>query len=157
MTGTAVKASPEGVPGAVTDPSRVVGEDLTFPGAGATPINGYLARPAGGDPDARRAAVIVIHEAGGLGEHIRDVTNRFANLGYTALGVDLYTREGSASADRRHAGDHGAAVLDPRRAGARRSGGRGGSPARTRGRDRQGRLHRLLHGRALHAAVRGRQ
>lgn len=96
MTGTAVKASPEGVPGAVTDPSRVVGEDLTFPGAGATPINGYLARPAGGDPDARRAAVIVIHEAGGLGEHIRDVTNRFANLGYTALGVDLYTREGSA-------------------------------------------------------------
>jgi carboxymethylenebutenolidase len=38
--------------------------------------------------------MIVIHEAGGLGEHIRDVTNRFANLGYLALGVDLYTREG---------------------------------------------------------------
>jgi carboxymethylenebutenolidase len=29
-----------------------------------------------------------------LGEHIRDVTNRFAALGYLALGVDLYTREG---------------------------------------------------------------
>ena len=38
--------------------------------------------------------MIVIHEAGGLGEHIRDVTNRFANIGYVALGVDLYTREG---------------------------------------------------------------
>ena len=38
--------------------------------------------------------MIVIHEAGGLGEHIRDVCNRLANLGYVALGVDLYTREG---------------------------------------------------------------
>jgi carboxymethylenebutenolidase len=38
--------------------------------------------------------VIVIHEAMGLNEHIRDVTNRFANQGYVALGVDLYTREG---------------------------------------------------------------
>jgi carboxymethylenebutenolidase len=36
----------------------------------------------------------VIHEAGGLGEHIRDVANRFANIGYVALAVDLYTREG---------------------------------------------------------------
>jgi carboxymethylenebutenolidase len=84
----------------VTDPSRVVGEDLTFPGAGGTAINGYLARPADSVSDpthpAKRAAVIVIHEAGGLGEHIRDMTNRFANLGYVALGVDLYTREGNA-------------------------------------------------------------
>ncbi len=36
--------------------------------------------------------MIVIHEAGGLDEHIRDVVNRFANIGYVALGVDLYTR-----------------------------------------------------------------
>ena len=96
MTNVEVKASPEGVPGAVTDPSRVVGEDLTFPGAGGTPINGYLALPSDLRPGDKRSAVIVIHEAGGLGEHIRDMTNRFANLGYVALGVDLYTREGSA-------------------------------------------------------------
>ena len=38
--------------------------------------------------------MIVIHEAMGLNEHIRDVANRFANIGYVALGVDLYTREG---------------------------------------------------------------
>src|SRR6202030_648323 len=36
----------------------------------------------------------VIHEAGGLGDHIKDVCNRFAALGYLTLGVDLYTREG---------------------------------------------------------------
>ncbi|HUB74260.1 MAG TPA: dienelactone hydrolase family protein [Solirubrobacteraceae bacterium] len=93
MTVTEVKPSPEGVPGAVTDPRRVQAEELTFAGAGGTPVNGYLARPAerGETPGG---AMIVIHEAGGLNEHIRDVANRFANLGYVALGVDLYTREG---------------------------------------------------------------
>ncbi len=55
------------------------------------PVNAYLARPV---EEGARAGLIVIHEAGGLGEHIRDVVNRFANIGYVALGVDLYTREG---------------------------------------------------------------
>lgn len=100
-----VTPSPEGVPGAVTDPARVLGQDITFPGSAGKQINGYLACPAEGTYPAEEAepsgasgrarpAMIVIHEAGGLGEHIRDVTNRFANLGYLALGVDLYTREG---------------------------------------------------------------
>jgi carboxymethylenebutenolidase len=92
-----VTPSPDGVPGAVTDPASVVGEDLTFAGAGGTQINGYLARTATANPlgpPTAQPGMIVIHEAGGLNEHIRDVTNRFANLGYVALGVDLYTREG---------------------------------------------------------------
>lgn len=86
-----VPPSPEGVPGAVLDPSRIVAADLTIPGAGGDRIGGYLARPR--EPGAR-PGIIVIHEAGGLGEHIRDVVRRFANIGYVALGVDLYTREG---------------------------------------------------------------
>lgn len=86
-----VKPSPSGVPGAVVHTASIVGEELTFAGAGGVEINGYLARPAA---PGSRPAMIVIHEAGGLGEHIRDVTNRFANLGYVTLGVDLYTREG---------------------------------------------------------------
>jgi carboxymethylenebutenolidase len=90
----AVKPSPEGVPGALTDPQAVRGEDITFASADGTAVRGYLARPAGKAPPAGRPAIVVIHEAGGLGEHIRDVCNRFANLGYLALGVDLYTREG---------------------------------------------------------------
>lgn len=85
-----VKPSPEGVPGAVTDPSGLIGEELTFPGAGGTQVNGYMARPSAGGP---QPGMIVIHEAGGLNDHIRDVCNRFANIGYAALGVDLYTRE----------------------------------------------------------------
>jgi carboxymethylenebutenolidase len=91
---SAVTLSPAGVPGAVLDPSEVSGEDITYPGANAEAINGYLATPAAAAPPGGRAAMIVIHEAGGLGEHIRDVTNRFAKLGYLSLGVDLYTREG---------------------------------------------------------------
>lgn len=91
MPSIEVKPSPRGVPGAVSDPTRISGEELTFPGAGETEINGYLARPADA---ASHPGMIVIHEAGGLGEHIRDVCNRLANIGYVALGVDLYTREG---------------------------------------------------------------
>jgi len=91
MTPAQVKPSPDGVPGAVSDPSALTAEDLTFAGSGGTQVRGYLARPAA---PGSHAGMIVIHEAGGLGEHIRDVTNRIANLGYVALGVDLYTREG---------------------------------------------------------------
>jgi carboxymethylenebutenolidase len=101
MTGIEVKPSPEGVPGAVSDPSSLVAEELTFAGAGGGTaaegggqVNGYLARLADADPARPIPGMIVIHEAMGLNDHIRDVTNRFANLGYVALGVDLYTREG---------------------------------------------------------------
>jgi carboxymethylenebutenolidase len=91
MAAIEVKPSPEGVPGAVSDPARVRGEELSFAGAGGDQLNGYLARPAEGE---HHPAMIVIHEAMGLNDHIRDVANRFANAGYLALGVDLYTREG---------------------------------------------------------------
>jgi carboxymethylenebutenolidase len=92
MSSTPITPSPEGVPGAVLDPAVIAAEDLTYPGAGGTAVNGYLARPA----HAARPlpGMIVIHEAGGLGDHIRDVVRRIANLGYVALGVDLFTREG---------------------------------------------------------------
>ncbi|HYM44635.1 MAG TPA: dienelactone hydrolase family protein [Solirubrobacteraceae bacterium] len=89
-----VKPSPDRVPGAVTDPSRILGEDVVFPGAFGDRVNGYLAVPAEPPGAGGRSAIVVIHEAGGLREHIRDVVNRFANLGYVSLGVDLYTREG---------------------------------------------------------------
>lgn len=87
-----VAPSPDGVPGAVTDPSRVHGEMLAYPGAATDPVPAYLARPATGH--GAYPALVVVHEAGGLGDHIRDVANRFANLGYVALAPDLFAREG---------------------------------------------------------------
>ncbi|HEV7584392.1 MAG TPA: dienelactone hydrolase family protein [Solirubrobacteraceae bacterium] len=91
MAAVEVKPSPEGVPGAVTDPARIAAETLTYAGAGKEQVNAYLARPAEG---GSHPAVIVIHEASGVTDHTRDVSNRFANIGYVALAVDLYTREG---------------------------------------------------------------
>jgi carboxymethylenebutenolidase len=91
MPSIEVKPSPQGVPGAVSDPTRISAEELTYAGAGGTQVNGYIARPADA---ASHPGLIVIHEAMGLNEHIRDVANRLANIGYVALGVDLYTREG---------------------------------------------------------------
>jgi carboxymethylenebutenolidase len=49
---------------------------------------GYLAMPDGNGP---HPGVVVIHEANGLDEHIKDVTRRFAHAGYAALAVDLFT------------------------------------------------------------------
>jgi carboxymethylenebutenolidase len=85
------KPSPEGVPGALLDPTAVSDQELTYSGAAGTAINGFLARPAA---PGTYPGLIVIQEAGGLNDHIRDVARRFANQGYVALGVDLYTREG---------------------------------------------------------------
>jgi carboxymethylenebutenolidase len=47
----------------------------------------YLALPDGAGP---HPGVVVIHEASGLNDHIRDVCRRFAEHGYAALGVDLF-------------------------------------------------------------------
>jgi carboxymethylenebutenolidase len=77
--------------GQVTNPERLEGRDVSFQSDG-TAINAYLARPR--EPGSY-PGVIVIHEAWGVIEHIRDVARRFANLGYIALAPDLYTRVGA--------------------------------------------------------------
>lgn len=47
----------------------------------------YLAAPDGAGP---HPGVVVIHEASGLNDNIRDICRRFAEQGYAALGVDLF-------------------------------------------------------------------
>jgi carboxymethylenebutenolidase len=81
------------IPGAVTDPSRVRSENIEFK-SGSETIKGYLARPS---QSGRNAGIVVIHEAFGLVEHIRDIARRFANIGYNALALDLYSRKGGPS------------------------------------------------------------
>jgi carboxymethylenebutenolidase len=49
---------------------------------------GYLAMPDGNGP---HPGVVVIHEAYGLNDHIKDVARRLADAGYAALAVDLFT------------------------------------------------------------------
>src|ERR1700736_4729385 len=49
---------------------------------------GYLATPDGTGP---HPGVIVIHEAYGLTDNIKGIARRFADAGYLALAVDLFT------------------------------------------------------------------
>ncbi len=49
---------------------------------------GYLALPDGAGP---HPGVVVIHEAYGLNDHIRGIAGRFADAGFAALAVDLFT------------------------------------------------------------------
>lgn len=58
-------------------------------GDGAMPA--HLARPSHREP---RPAVIVVQEAFGLNEHIKDVAGRLADEGWVALAPDLYHRGG---------------------------------------------------------------
>jgi carboxymethylenebutenolidase len=49
---------------------------------------GFLALPEGDRP---HPGVVLIHEAYGLNDNIRDISQRLANEGYTALAVDLFS------------------------------------------------------------------
>jgi carboxymethylenebutenolidase len=61
-------------------------QTINFP-FGITMRSAYYARPEGNGPFP---GVVVIHEAYGLNENIKDVARRFARAGYAALAVDLF-------------------------------------------------------------------
>jgi carboxymethylenebutenolidase len=82
------------VPGGVLDTSHLVTEDVSIDVDGAN-VDAYLARAPG---ESARPGVIVIHEAFGPVEHIRDVARRFANVGFDALAPNMYAREGAPPA-----------------------------------------------------------
>ncbi len=62
-----------------------MGEMVEFPSNGQT-ASGYLATPASGSGPG----IVVIQEWWGLVPHIKDVCDRYAAEGFTALAVDLY-------------------------------------------------------------------
>ena len=55
--------------------------------SGNRQLDGYLARPEG---EGLFPGIVVIHEAFGLNENIKDIARRFAEQGYVALAVDLF-------------------------------------------------------------------
>jgi carboxymethylenebutenolidase len=74
-----------------------MGEMVEFPSNGQT-ASGYLATPSSGSGPG----IVVIQEWWGLVPHIKDVCDRFAAEGFTALAADLY---------------HGATATEPDEAG----------------------------------------
>ena len=54
---------------------------------GSTHCRGYLATPAGAGP---RPGIVIFHEAPGLNEHVKRRATMLAELGFIALGADMY-------------------------------------------------------------------
>jgi carboxymethylenebutenolidase len=59
---------------------------VTLPN-GTPNLSGYFALPPG---EGKFPAVVVIHEAYGLNDNIKEITGRFAEAGYATLAVDLF-------------------------------------------------------------------
>jgi carboxymethylenebutenolidase len=67
------------------------------------------------DPTTARGAVVVIQEAFGVNDHIKDVTRRVADAGYHAVAPELFHRTGGGTVDYGHFADvqpHFAALSD---------------------------------------------
>lgn len=79
------------------DDARLKAEDITYPGAGGTEMQGYLVRPA--ETSGKLPAVVVIHENRGLNPHIRDVARRMALEGFLALAPDFLSPAGGTPED----------------------------------------------------------
>ena len=76
-----------------TPADGLVAGEVKIP-VGDTDIPAYRAMPDHGGPFP---TLLVVHEAFGVHEHIKDVCRRFAKLGYLAVAPALYAREGDVS------------------------------------------------------------
>jgi carboxymethylenebutenolidase len=82
-------------------------------GDGGDEVEAYLARP---DGDAPRGGVVVIHHMPGYDRATKEITRRFAELGYDAICPNLYWREapGAAPDDAAATARANGGVPDPR-------------------------------------------
>ncbi len=68
---------------------------VSLPGDGGDRIEAYLARPDGAE---RRGGVVVIHHLPGYDRATKEITRRFAELGFDAICPNLYSREAPGAA-----------------------------------------------------------
>ncbi|MFI9560840.1 dienelactone hydrolase family protein [Nonomuraea endophytica] len=87
---TSAQPSPSGTP---VGPSPLPTEAITFPGPQGAALQGAWAAAA-----SPKGAVLVIHENRGLNDHTRSVAGRLAASGYSALALDLLSRDGGTAA-----------------------------------------------------------
>ncbi len=74
-----------------TPTTPVPTQDVNYPGRDGTLMGAYAAA------SSPRGALLVVHENRGLVEGTKAVTSRLAGDGYTALAVDLLSREGGTA------------------------------------------------------------
>jgi carboxymethylenebutenolidase len=75
------------------DDARITVAPMTVIGADGASLISYFARPRSG---ATAGGVLVVHENRGLVAHIEDVVRRVATAGFSAVVVDLLSRQGGA-------------------------------------------------------------
>jgi carboxymethylenebutenolidase len=68
---------------------------VTISGHGGDDVEAYLARP---DGDGPRGGVVVIHHMPGWDRATKEITRRFAELGYDAISPNLHYREAPGAA-----------------------------------------------------------
>lgn len=76
-----------------TDDKGLVAGEIQMPTM-TGPVAAYRALP---DRNGKFPLVLVVQEIFGVHEHIKDVCRRLAKLGYFAIAVDLYHRQGDVS------------------------------------------------------------
>jgi dienelactone hydrolase len=67
--------------------AKIVGEEVEYQGGGVT-MKGYLAYDD--SIEEKRPGVLVVHEWWGQNEYARERARMLAELGYTALAIDMY-------------------------------------------------------------------
>ena len=87
--------------------SNFVPVELSHTGASLT---GQAAMPAGEGPFP---AVLVMHNALGIGDHVREVTQRLAKLGYLAVATDMYGGGDAAGDQAVNGANYEAVMKDP--------------------------------------------
>jgi carboxymethylenebutenolidase len=93
-TGFALSVQPVSADMITTDTNGLDAGEVKVPVADGS-IPAYRAMPAQGGPFP---TVLVIHEAWGVHEHIKDLCRRLAKLGYFAIAPELWARQGNAAA-----------------------------------------------------------
>jgi carboxymethylenebutenolidase len=75
------------------DDPRITVAPMTVTGADGASLISYHARSASNGP---AGGILVVHENRGLVNHIKDVVRRVATAGFSAVAVDLLSRQGGA-------------------------------------------------------------
>ena len=78
-----------------------MGNKLTLTAADGHTLGAYRADP----PESAKGGVVVLQEIFGVNGHIRDVCDRFAREGYTAIAPALYDRSSLKDAELDYTGD----------------------------------------------------
>jgi carboxymethylenebutenolidase len=69
---------------------RITAETISLQGANGDVIEAYLATP---DEPSPRGGIVVLHHMPGYDRATKEITRRFAELGYTGICPNLHFRE----------------------------------------------------------------